>query len=73
MALNKKEESYTAPAWLKEAVEATKNKIETTNKKVRIKRMNKVKRLPSNYYHNYHQPSVKDMYEMMVASVDDEV
>ena len=67
MALNKDENK-----WLdKVMVEFHKDMKEYDNK-MKIKRMRKVKRLPSNYYHNYYTPSAKEMYEEMLASVDEE-
>jgi hypothetical protein len=53
---------------LKTAQEAGNSSI----KRMRVKRMKnqqRIKTLPHGYYHN---PSVREMYQQMVASVDDD-
>ena len=58
--------------WLGDVVKAVNNKLDKKRSKMKIKKMSRVKRLPSNYYHNYNKPDVKKMYELMLASVDEE-
>ena len=54
---------------LQKTYEAIQEGINEMNKKWNIKKQRRVKTLPPGYYTN---PSVKEMYRRMVASVDDE-
>ena len=58
--------------WLDDAVKDIKNNLKDRGNKMKIKKMSRVKKLPSTYYHNYNNPNVKKMYEQMLSSVDEE-
>ena len=54
---------------LKKTYEAIQEGIDDMNRKWKIKKQRRVKTLPHGYYYN---PSVRELYRRMVASVDDE-
>jgi len=69
MALNEQEKHNAAPPWLGEVVEAVQRSINQMDRKMKIKKMKLVNRLPPNYYHKDY---VKEMHRKMLASVDEE-
>lgn len=69
MALNEQEKHNTAPPWLKEVVEEVQRSINQMDRKMKIKKMKRVNKLPPNYHHKDY---VKEMHRQMIASVDDD-
>ena len=54
---------------LKEVQEAANHSIKRMERRDKMKKQPRIKTLPHGYYYN---PSVREMYTQMVASLDDE-